>query len=48
MTKYAQVPSVDTIFYVHQACIMIGHCTQHEQNPPIHLRYILLQTEFMQ
>ena len=26
--------------YVHQASMMVDHCTQHEQNPLIHLRYI--------
>ena len=29
-----------SIFYVHQASIVLYHCTQYEQNPPIHLQDI--------
>ena len=31
---------IQGIFYVHQTSIMVNHCSQHKQNPPIHLRYI--------
>ena len=34
---FAQSPS---IVYVHKASIMVDHCTQHQQNPLIHLRYM--------
>ena len=29
-----------TIFYAHKVFMMVYHCTQHEQNPLIHLGYI--------
>ena len=38
-----QVPyfgTVQSILYVHKASMTVDHCTQHKQNPLIHLRYI--------
>ena len=35
-----------SIFYVHKASMMADHCTQHEQNPLIHLIYHYKHTNF--
>ena len=36
---YPNLASIKSIFYVHQASMMVDHWTQHEQNPLIHLQY---------
>ena len=37
---YPTLAQSHSIFYVHKACVMVDHCTQHEQHPLIHLGYI--------
>ena len=38
--KYPILAQSLSIFYVHKASMMVDHCTQYEQNPWIHIRYI--------
>ena len=40
MQKYPILVQNQVILYVHKASIMVDHCTQYEQTPRIHLRYI--------
>ena len=37
MLKYPILAKSQSIFYVHQASMVVDYCTQYEQNPPIHL-----------
>ena len=39
-TMYPMWGQNQRIFYVHQTSMMVDHCTQHGQNPLIHLWYI--------
>ena len=40
--KYPILAQSQSICYVHKAAMMVDHCTQHEQNPLIHLQYITI------
>ena len=40
--KYPILAQSQSIFYVHQTSMIVDHCTQHDQNPLIHLWHIVI------